>query len=111
SGPPAGCCEIGDASLDVGVLIRLCKEITYSIFRSSTTARPWTAKERADSSYADPPGRRRGGAIGHCADIAGSGEGARGRPGPGGGGRRRAPAGLQDRRLRPSALQELAEGE
>src|SRR5215470_12181968 len=71
SGPPAGCCEIGDASLDVGVLIRLCKETINSIFRASTTARPWTAKERADSHYADPPGRRRGGAIGHCADIAG----------------------------------------
>src|SRR5215467_6570668 len=78
---PRGCCEIGDASLDVGVLIRLCKETINSIFRSSTTARPWTAKERADSHYADPPGRRRGGAIGHCADFAGSGEGARSRPG------------------------------
>src|SRR5262245_24274743 len=111
SGPPAESCEVGDASLDVGVLNRLCKETTYSIFRSSTTARPWTAKERADSHYADPPGRRRGGAIRYRADIAGSGEGARGRPGPGGGGRRRVPAGLQDPRLRQDALQELAEGE
>ena len=57
-------------------LAHLCKETTYSIFRSSTTAGPWAEKERADSSYADPPDRRRGGAIGHCADSAGSGEGA-----------------------------------
>jgi hypothetical protein len=35
---------------------RLSKETTYSILRSSTTTRPWTAKERASSSYAEPRG-------------------------------------------------------
>src|SRR5262249_38275990 len=75
-GPPAGAGH--------RLLAPTFKETDYPTVRPPSAARPRPPQERADPHQPHPPDRRRRGAVGPRADVAGPGEGAGGRPGPGG---------------------------